>query len=179
MLETVRAGSRGALYALATASRLASSRVASYGLALGSLPYDDRTAEEAGVVEETTPPKPERASPAVFCSTLRCEARFSIGRIARKLRRETPLRRGLRPDKNPSQKIQARRGFAWLWIEKSSSNCGAFTKWLQSLRDVTSNTKLPGRRAGRKVGQRACRKVGQRVGHSRFVVRAQAVAGSP
>ena len=49
MLETVRAGSRGALYALATASRLASSRVASYGLALGALPDDDCTAEEAGV----------------------------------------------------------------------------------------------------------------------------------
>ena len=55
--------------------------------------------------EETTPPKTERASPVVFCSTLRCEARFSIGRLARKLCRETPLRRGLRPGKtrlNPS-----------------------------------------------------------------------------
>ena len=53
-------------------------------------------------VEKTTPPKIERASPAVFCSTLRCEARFSIGRIARKLRRETPLRRGLRTGKTRS-----------------------------------------------------------------------------
>jgi len=34
---------------LATASLWASSRVASYGLALGALPDDDRTAEEAGV----------------------------------------------------------------------------------------------------------------------------------
>ena len=41
-------GSRGAL-CLATASLWASSRVASYGLALGTLPDDDRTAEEAGV----------------------------------------------------------------------------------------------------------------------------------
>jgi hypothetical protein len=41
-------GSRGAI-CLATASPRASSRVASYGLALGALPDDDRTAEEAGV----------------------------------------------------------------------------------------------------------------------------------
>ena len=41
-------GSRGAI-CLATASPRASSRVASYGLALGALPDDDCTAEEAGV----------------------------------------------------------------------------------------------------------------------------------
>ena len=65
-------------------------------------------------VEETTPPKTERASPVVFCSTLRCEARFSIGRLARKLCRETPLRRGLRPGKTRLKKIQRAVALAWL-----------------------------------------------------------------
>ena len=54
-------------------------------------------------VEKTTPPKIERASPVVFCSSLRCEARFSIGRIARNLHHETSLQRGLRTGKTRAQ----------------------------------------------------------------------------
>ena len=86
-------------------------------------------------VEETTPPKTERASPVVFCSTLRCEARFSIGRLARKLCRETPLRRGLRPGKTRLKKSSA----PWLWLGfcKASSAAKIVFAASRAHRDVT------------------------------------------
>ena len=102
MLETVRAG-REVPYAWRRRRR---------GLPRGLLRTDSPSAcsrtttvrpKKRACVEETTPPKTERASPVVFCSTLRCEARFSIGRIARKLCRETPLRRGMRTGKTRAQ----------------------------------------------------------------------------
>ena len=86
-------------------------------------------------VEKTTPPKIERASPAVFCSTLRCEARFSIGRIARKLQNETLC--GEDCDRmKPAQKIQARRGF-WLGFCKASSAAKIVIAASRAHRDVT------------------------------------------
>ena len=109
MSETVRAG-REVPYAWRRRRR---------GLPRGLLRTDSPSAcsrtttvrpKKRACVEETTPPKTERASPVVFCSTLRCEARFSIGRIARKPRRETPLQRGLHRIKT-RLKIQA-----WLWL---------------------------------------------------------------
>ena len=86
-------------------------------------------------VEETTPPKTERAPPVVFCSTLRCEARFSIGRLARKLCRETPLRRGLRPGKTRLKKSSA----PWLWLGfcKASSAAKIVFAASRAHRDVT------------------------------------------
>ena len=117
MSETVRAG-REVPYAWRRRRR---------GLPRGLLRTDSPSArsrtttvrpKKRACVEETTPPKTERASPVVFCSTLRCGARFSIGRIARKLRRETPLRRGLAPVK-PAQK--SRRAVALSWLCKASS----------------------------------------------------------
>ena len=56
------------------------------------------------------------------CSTLRCEARFSIGRIARKLRHETPLRRGMRTGKTRAQN-PAR--VPWLWLGFCKASCAA------------------------------------------------------
>ena len=75
------------------------------------------------------------SSPAVFCSTLRCEARFSIGRIARKLQNETLC--GEDCDRmKPAQKIQARRGF-WLGFCKASSAAKIVIAASRAHRDVT------------------------------------------
>ena len=92
--------------------------------------------KQRACVEETTPPKPERASPAVFCSTLRCEARFSIGRIARKLRHETPLRRGMRTGKTRAQN-PARAPWLWLGFCKASSAAKIVIAASRAHRDVT------------------------------------------
>ena len=134
MLETVRAG-REVPYAWRRRRR---------GLPRGLLRTDSPSAryrtttvrpKKRACVEETTPSKTERASPVVFCITLRCGARFSIGRIARKLRRETPLRRGLRPGKTRSKNP----GAPWLLLGfcKASSAANIVIAAARAHRDIT------------------------------------------
>ena len=133
MLETVRAG-REVPYAWRRRRR---------GLPRGLLRTDSPSARSRTT---TVRPKSGRASrrrrrrkpksmPVVFCSTLRCEARFSIGRLARKLRHETLLRRGLRPDKTRSKNP----GAPWLlaWLCKASSAAKIVIAASRAHRDVT------------------------------------------